>query len=196
MVPETEPVSSALPAAAAKKEVEPRRPCPDEKDDPTISGLLNSLADGSFRKVSPYPSPKFLVLIIAVVLGIVAAGGAGGYWYLKNRVFFPVHREAAEETAERAAAPFVIEKTSDTSAGAPPPAKNMVKKKVKTKRDLVATPGTAAPGVEKVRAADHNVAQAQKKQQEPQRGIGSWLNRTPSGPHATPPSRDPKDAGY
>lgn len=168
----------------------------DDKDGPTISALLNSLADGSFRKASPPRFSRVSIPIIALILGIILmAWGGWGYWHWKYKPSSSAGPGATEKTAEIAISPFVIERSTDGPATVYSRARPATKGKVK-KKTGVTSAARIAPSEEKVSTDDHSVKQAQNVREAPQDDKGSWLNRLPGGPRATPPSRDPRETGF
>ena len=196
-MPKTEPVTAVSPESSAQNNVEPDAPDLDYKNDPTISALLNSLADGSFKKSSSPPSSKRLVLGIAAVLGLMVVA-AGGYWYWKYTPPSYVDRQVIEKVAEKPVnpIPFVIEKSPEEPVAANPPLKNVSRKKERKRSSVTSAPKIVQSGEEKASADSFPDKQAQKVHNAPQKGSGSLLNRSPEGPHVTPPSRDPRETGF
>ena len=194
-VRETESIAAAVPVSNGGKNV-PDVPDFYDKDGPTISALLNSLADGSFRKASPPRFSRMSVSVIAMILGIILiASGAWGYWHWKHKSSSSADHGTTEKTTERPISPFVIERSTDRPATAYSPVRHAIKGKVK-KKTVVKSEARTEPREEKPSADDHKVGQAQNVREASRDENGSWLNRSPGGPPATPPSRDPRETGF
>jgi hypothetical protein len=193
------PIAAASPVSSAQNNVEPDAKDLDYKNDPTISALLNSLADGSFKKSYSHPSSKRLVLALAVILGVIAATVSGGCWYWKYRMPSHVDRQLIiEKVVENPVnlKPFVIEKSPDEPAGTYPPVKNVSKKKERKKSNVTSAHKIVQPREERSSADSFPDKRAEKTPNAPQKGSGSLLNRSFEGPHVTPPSRDPRETGF
>ncbi len=196
VVTETQ-TESVTPAAAAEKEAGSDPRGPEEKDDTTISSLLDSLADGSFKKASPPPSSMRLVLIAAAILCLVVSAALGGYWYSKHRAPVDVDRvdvlRASKKPVDEVVAPFIMERGTTPQAEVQPPVKHVVKQKTKKKRNVEAASKVTVPG-EKKPAADNYVSKERPGSQKKLKADdGQWFNKPPSGPDVSPPSMDPRE---
>lgn len=196
--PDADRVDAALSPSVPKNEKEPKHRKRTGKNDPTITGLLNSLADGSFRRASS--PPKNLALIAIAVIAIIAAAGAAGYWYSSHgRPRMPLSTDRGiKKSVEKPVRPFIIEKTPVINTAAPrSTVSGPVKKKVrKARRTMSATQRTASRE-DMSSPANYAVNPTPEERKKPPGDDGGfWLNETPPGPYVTPPSRDPRESGF
>lgn len=142
---------------------------------------------------SPRSLRKGLILVIAAVaFALVMITVAGGYWYWKSRAAAPntTAETATEKAPARKAAPQTPAAVpAPPTQTTPPPAAKPVRKAPPAERTTA-----VKPPPQKQQPPQGRTSQ----QQTPQKGSGSWLDRTlgtaPGGP-VTPPSTDPRDMG-
>jgi hypothetical protein len=197
--PGTAPEPARAPVINTKQAGEPRR---ERKgaEDPTITGLLNSLADGSFRRASP--APRSPVIVIFVFLGIaMIIAGIGGYWYWDREHGKPaplpvVDRHEVEKPPEKEVFVYVKENVPETPAPEQAPVRKAITKKMGKKRGSTPPSKIATGGVEKAATVDRPVVEARKEERRPRKDQGSWLDRwLGPAPDVTPPSQDPRETG-
>ena len=197
--PGTAPEPVTAPAVNTRRAVGQTRTERKGTEDPTITGLLNSLADGSFRRTSPAPRSPLIVIFIFIGIAMVAAG-IGGYWYWdrergKPAPFPVVDRHEAEKPPEKEVFVYVKENIRETPAPHKAPVRKAITKKTGKKKGS-APPNIATGGEQKSAAVDRPVEEALKDERRPRKDEGSWLDRwLGPAPDVTPPSRDPRETG-
>ena len=169
-------------------------------EEPTITALLNSLADGSFRRASP--APRNPVIVIFVFLGIaMIMAGIGGYWYWDRDRGKPaplpvVDRHEVEKPPEKEAFVYVKEEITETPAPHEAPVRKAIAKKMGKKKGSTPPPKIATGGVEKAATVNRPVEETRKEDRRPRKDEGSWLDRwLGPAPDVTPPSSDPRETG-
>jgi hypothetical protein len=198
--PGTAPEPVTAPAVNTRRAVGQTRTERKGTEDPTITGLLNSLADGSFRRTSPAPRSPLIVIFIFIGIAMVAAG-IGGYWYWDRERGKPaplpvVDRHEAEKPPEKEVFVYVKENMRETPAPHGAPVRKAITKKTAKKKGSTPPPKMATGGEQKAATVDRPVEEARKEELRPRKDEGSWLDRwLGPAPDVTPPSRDPRETG-